>query len=203
VPLPSSARLATCIGLALSLQLTVAAGALAGPWALVPVAPAAPRPVEPVARAVDLPSPADGLLTLSAPGLWPGAVQLEPLSVDDDGVLQVPVAAAALGWWSAGPRPGEPGAAVVIGHVDLDGAPGIFARLADAVPGTTVVVGTGSEAVRFRVTAVDRYSKSEFPGDVVYRPTAEPELRLITCGGRFDRRTGHYEDNVVVRAVRA
>jgi hypothetical protein len=30
--------------------------------------------------------------------------------------------------------------------------------------------------------------------------TRRPALRLITCGGSFDRSTGHYRDNVVVYA---
>ncbi len=33
-----------------------------------------------------------------------------------------------------------------------------------------------------------------------YGRTARPELRLITCGGPFDKRTGSYPDNTVVFA---
>jgi hypothetical protein len=32
--------------------------------------------------------------------------------------------------------------------------------------------------------------------------TPQARLRLITCGGAFDRRSGHYLDNVVVYADR-
>jgi hypothetical protein len=52
----------------------------------------------------------------------------------------------------------------------------------------------------FTVTGVDRYPKQTFPTDRVYGPTSEPELRLITCGGTFDRSVRSYEDNVVVSA---
>ncbi len=34
----------------------------------------------------------------------------------------------------------------------------------------------------------------------VYGDTPGAELRLITCGGSFDRRSGHYRDNVVAYA---
>jgi hypothetical protein len=54
--------------------------------------------------------------------------------------------------------------------------------------------------VSFTVTRVDRYPKDAFPTDRVYAPTSEPELRLITCGGTFDRSERSYEDNVVVFA---
>lgn len=200
MPLGSSPRLAAAVSAALAFQLTAAAGALAGPWAVadaVRVAPAS-APARPGAAATP-----DALITLAAPGLWAGAVQLHPLSVDAAGALEVPDTADALGWWSAGPRPGEPGAAVVVGHVDLDGRAGVFSRISQAPAGALLLVDTGSGAVRFRVTSVGRSPKSAFPTDTVYRPTVGPELRLITCGGRFDAATGHYEDNVVVRAVRA
>ncbi|GAA4578166.1 hypothetical protein GCM10023176_53540 [Micromonospora coerulea] len=42
---------------------------------------------------------------------------------------------------------------------------------------------------------------ARFPTARVYGPTPGPELRLVTCGGEFDRRRGHYRDNVVVFAV--
>ena len=44
-------------------------------------------------------------------------------------------------------------------------------------------------------------AKEQFPTAAVYGPTARSELRLITCGGRFDRTAHSYTDNVVVEAV--
>ena len=41
--------------------------------------------------------------------------------------------------------------------------------------------------MRFTVTRVARYPKDAFPTAEVYGPTADAELRLITCGGAFDR----------------
>lgn len=193
------------VGGALSLQLVLAAGAVAGPWAVQPVAPVPPSAAPPAAAAVAAPAPAPrGPVRLAAAGLWDGPVPAQPLGLDADGALEVPATAAALGWWADGARPGEPGAAVVVGHVDLRGEPGVFGRLAGARPGMVVTVTDDrGRPVRFRVVEVDRYAKSAFPTDVVYAPTAHAELRLVTCGGRFDPRTGHYADNVVVRAVRA
>ncbi len=115
----------------------------------------------------------------------------------------MPASAADLGWWAAGPRPGASGAAVVVGHVDLNGRRGVFARLSEAAPGMVVTVHGAHRAVRFRIVSVNHYAKDRFPTGEVYLPSPAPELRLITCGGRFDRRSGHYEDNVVVRAVLA
>lgn len=186
------------VGLALSLQLLAAAGAvLSFPGAAPAAAAVAAAPVR-----VPAPVLAAGPVRLSAPSLWDGAVEARPLGLDSSGALTVPATAGGLGWWADGPRPGTDGAAVVVGHVDLDGRLGVFARLATAEPGTIISVTTGSAVARYRVLSVEQYPKAAFPTDVVYRQTGADELRLVTCGGRFDRRTGHYEDNVVVRAVR-
>ena len=119
-----------------------------------------------------------------------------------DGVLAPPDSAATGGWFAAGPRPGEIGPAVLTGHVDWAGQPGSFARLAQARPGAEILVERADgTTVRFTVTEVSRSAKSDFPTEAVYGPAARAELRLITCGGEFDRATGSYRDNVVVYAT--
>ena len=45
-----------------------------------------------------------------------------------------------------------------------------------------------------------RYPKAAFPTAEVYGPTPDAQLRLITCGGDFDRSRRGYADNVVVFA---
>lgn len=200
------------VSAALMVQLTVAAGALAGPWAIAERMPSDGAGASAFRSAGESdrsepyrqsqPDQPPGPLTLSAPRLWSGSVPVVGLGVDDAGALEVPASAGSIGFWRDGPRPGQPGAAVVVGHVDLDGRPGVFSRLAAASVGTLIEARVGGEVVQFRVTRVDRYRKTRFPSQDVYRPTMQTELRLITCGGRFDRRTGHYDENVVVRAVR-
>jgi LPXTG-site transpeptidase (sortase) family protein len=119
----------------------------------------------------------------------------------DEGDALAPPAIGA-GWYADGPAPGETGPAVIAGHVDWAGSPAVFARLDEVGAGDEVLVdhadGTTS---RFTVTRVQRYAKSDFPTAAVYGPTPGAELRLITCGGVFDRATGSYRDNVVVYAV--
>ena len=43
-------------------------------------------------------------------------------------------------------------------------------------------------------------AKTAFPTDLVYAPTLEPSLRLVTCGGAFDHTRSSYVDNVIVYA---
>ena len=121
--------------------------------------------------------------------------------LDASGALVPPADPASGGWFTGGPAPGAPGPAVLTGHVDWAGRPAVFAGLARAVPGDEVLVDRADgSVVRFRITAVDRHPKSAFPAATVYAPTPAAELRLITCGGAFDRALGSYRDNVVVLA---
>jgi sortase family protein len=57
--------------------------------------------------------------------------------------------------------------------------------------------------VTFAVERLEQHAKSAFPTRAVYGPTDGPTLRLVTCGGAFDRAVGHYRDNIIVYAVAA
>ena len=123
------------------------------------------------------------------------------LGLNPDRTLHVPTDYSVAGWYALGPKPGETGAAVIVGHVDSKDGPGVFYRLGEVAPGDLLRVASPNRAaLRFRVYAVREYTKAAFPTAIVYGQTLKPELRLITCGGPFDPATGHYLDNVVVFA---
>lgn len=63
-----------------------------------------------------------------------------PLGVAPDGTAEVPSRFDVAGWYSAGPRPGDSGPAVLLGHVDSHLGPGVFFRLHDLHPGDIVTV---------------------------------------------------------------
>jgi sortase (surface protein transpeptidase) len=121
-----------------------------------------------------------------------------------DGSLQVPKDWDTAGWYDKGPRPGQPGPAVILGHVDSTRGPAVFYQLRALRPGDTVRVGLADGRILvFRVQRVQRYPKDEFPTEAVYFPTLNRELRLITCGGEFDYAARSYRDNIVVYATLA
>lgn len=127
---------------------------------------------------------------------------LVELGVDGDGVLVPPADFAQAGWYEGGPAPGDVGPAVIAGHVDSRSGPAVFFRLDELVVGDEVLVErTDGTTVRFTVSGSERYPKDAFPTEDVYGPTPRAELRLITCGGEFDRDRRSYRDNVVVTAV--
>lgn len=126
---------------------------------------------------------------------------IEELGTLLDGRLETPVDFMKVGWWAGGVAPGEKGPAVLAGHLDSYQGPAIFARLNLLKAGDRITVARRDGVVlHFAVTRVDRYPKDLFPAELVYGPTDDAELRLVTCGGRFDRGARSYTDNTVVYA---
>jgi sortase (surface protein transpeptidase) len=123
------------------------------------------------------------------------------LGLAGDGSLQVPADIRVTGWWAGGPFPGDRGPAVVVGHVDSRRGPGVFYRLKSLHRGDRVFVSRpDGKVAAFVVDSMTSVSKDAFPTVRVYGPVARAELRLITCGGRFDSSSGHYDDNIIVFA---
>ncbi|SEK45235.1 class F sortase [Streptacidiphilus jiangxiensis] len=153
------------------------------------------------------PAPAARAVTPTAISIPAIGVQHALLSLgqNSDGTLQVPPLSdvSAPGWDHNSPVPGQVGPAVVVGHIDgTTGAEGVFYSLGALRPGDTVSItrSDGTVAV-FRIDGVNVYAKDAFPTLTVYGNTTNPQLRLITCGGRFDHATQHYLDNTVAYAT--
>jgi LPXTG-site transpeptidase (sortase) family protein len=125
---------------------------------------------------------------------------LEPLGLDDKGRLSPPGFDDA-GWYADGTAPGDAGPAVIAGHIDSKSGPSVFYHLHELKTGDIIQVKRGAAWIRFAVTDQQQYPKTAFPTAKVYGPTATAQLRLITCGGTFDKSVGSYEDNVIVFAV--
>lgn len=126
---------------------------------------------------------------------------LQELHRDAEGTIEVPTWHHA-GWWAEGAKPGQLGPAVILGHVDSQDGPDVFYRLHELQAGDEVVVTRADgSTVHFAVERVERHPKDAFPTDQVYAPSLEAGLRLVTCGGEFDRASGHYRDNVIAFAT--
>ena len=129
-------------------------------------------------------------------------VPLDPVGVSADGNVEIPGDPSHAGWWAAGSAPGDPaGSTVLVGHLD-SGTRGLgaFAALLDVSLGDEVQIVDASGAVfRYAITGRQQVSKAALPASVFSRE-GTPRLVLITCGGRFDPRTHHYDDNIIVTA---
>lgn len=126
------------------------------------------------------------------------------LGLAEDGSAEVPTTEEAdqAGWYRYSPTPGELGPAVIIGHVDSEAGPAVFHRLEDLTPGETIRVPREDGSVaEFTVDDVESFAKETFPTQRVYGDINHAGLRLITCGGDYDRDAGGYQANTVVFAT--
>ena len=140
----------------------------------------------------------------------PASVQIPAIGVDTgmeqlrlaaDGSLSTPRNPSRAGWFVGGPRPGEVGPAVVVGHRDSRDGPAVFWRLSELRRGDRIVVaGADGTGTAFAVRRVTLVPQAEFPTELVYAPTPARALRLITCGGDYDHLKGRYKSNVIVFA---
>jgi LPXTG-site transpeptidase (sortase) family protein len=126
---------------------------------------------------------------------------VRPGGVDATGGLEIPGDAKELVWWKYGPTPGEPGSAVIAGHLDRKHVLGVFNRLGDMHRGDPVTVTYASGRTQgFVVDSVELVDKPAVAIDGTFTRDGAPVLRLVTCGGDFDYGVHHYKSNVVVTA---
>ncbi|MGA9309164.1 MAG: class F sortase [Pseudonocardiaceae bacterium] len=173
--------------------------AAAGPQSAHPTAPslrAAPvrTPVLPASTPTSIHIPA---IKVSSP--------VNSVGLNPDHTMEVPQPGPhynQAAWYRYSPTPGEIGPAVIIGHIDsAKEGPSVFFRLGALKAGQQIEVGRADgTTATFQVDSVASFSKHSFPTHTVYGDTDFAALRLITCGGSFDRSTGNYVDNIVVFA---
>lgn len=155
------------------------------PPALTPLRQAAPLRVDIPDLAVQAPVVPRGLDAQGA---------VDPPPYDQPGVV---------GWYRAGVAPGAAGTALFVGHVDTESKPAVFYRLGSLRPGAVVrVVRDDGRVAEFTVEDVKVLARDGFDARQAYgaREPGRAELRLITCGGSYDRASRTYSANVVVSA---
>lgn len=126
------------------------------------------------------------------------------VGVDKNGAIETPSIdnPNLIGWYRHGPTAGEGGPAVMLGHKDTRTRSAVFSRVGEIRNGDTIEVKRrdGTTAV-FTVGGVEQVGKTIFPTQRVYGDQANAQLHLITCGGVYNRNTGHYQDNIIVYAT--
>ncbi|MEU6579055.1 class F sortase [Streptomyces sp. NPDC046805] len=160
------------------------------------------RPTVPTVPTVSPLPPADPVrLRIAAIGV---NAPMTRVGLDTAGALRTPPPGkpGIAGWYGDGTAPGSAGTAIATGHVDTPtGAPGVFYDLGALTEGATIEISRADRRTAvFAVRAVELYDRKKFPSKKVYGSSGRPELRLITCGGGYTKRTG-YLSNVVVYAT--
>lgn len=179
-----------------------------------PDSPASARPTSPTRSTTSKPKP-KAKLTPSGPAILAESVPAKitipaidvssrfvDLGLTDQGEVDAPKDPADVGWYTGAHTPGSPGVAVVAGHVTWNRVPSVFFKLGKLARGDKITIKRkdGSSAV-FAVSRMSTYPKTEFPTKEVYRDVPDPELILITCGGKYVTDQHYYDSNVIVWAT--
>ncbi|MFK0100045.1 class F sortase [Streptomyces sp. NPDC091040] len=192
--------LTAALTLAALAALTGCSGDPAPQPSKAPASAAAPEAPAPTATAT---ATAEPPTHVSIPSLGVDS-DIMRLGLNPDRTVEVPPADKGMttGWYTGSAVPGEPGAAVLIGHNDTRFGRAVFHDLRKIAKGADIVVRDGrGKDIHFEVTAHETVSKNAFPTARVYGRTTERALRLITCDGAFDA-AGHPVDNLIVYAKR-
>ena len=119
-------------------------------------------------------------------------VSVAPL---EDGTWAVPKFVAGHAEGSAGA--GEPGNAILIGHVTSLTLGNVFERLNEVSVDDTVSVFSGEQRYDYRVTDADNVDRTDLD---VLDSTQNSRLTLITCSGWWLPTVHDYNQRFVVRA---
>jgi sortase (surface protein transpeptidase) len=129
-------------------------------------------------------------------------VPVVPVGVADDGMMELPTTAYAIGWYKFGARPADrSGTTVLAGHVDTrkEGL-GPLAGLRDVDRGAEIELrAADGTSHRYRVSEVKVIRKARVPLEQIFVRDGAETLVVITCGGPYDPSAG-YRDNVIVTA---
>jgi sortase (surface protein transpeptidase) len=159
-------------------------------------------PFAPDPRRVAAPLAASTPMRIAIPAIGVDA-PVTRLDLNADGTVQVPPLNNhnLAGWYDRSVTPGVAGTSVILGHVDDYAGPSVFYNIKNLRKGDPIYVtrADGSTAV-FAVDGVQKAAKTNFPTSDVYGTVPYPALRLVTCGGPFDTKTGAYLDSIVVYA---
>jgi sortase (surface protein transpeptidase) len=129
-------------------------------------------------------------------------IPLGKTQLDSNRNLMVPADASKAAWYQAGPYPGNNGTALITGHYDSPAGPGVFFQLRKLKPKDEIKIHRSDGSVAaYNIDKLDVYRQDEtFPWKQVYSTTGPSSIRIITCHGDYNPKTGRYSHNLVVYA---
>nr|WP_236571294.1 class F sortase [Microbacterium hydrocarbonoxydans] len=142
-------------------------------------------------------------MTLTIPSL-DIEMPVTDVGVAETGQMELPVDPAVAGWYRYGADAASAAGRILIAaHVDAPDYPiGPLARLRDVPVGESISITAADGSSReFVVESLTYYEKAALPTDELFQRGGPSALVLVTCGGPFDSRSGHYRDNVVAVAI--
>ena len=125
---------------------------------------------------------------------------VEVVGLDENNNMGIPEKPTDVGLYGPGAKPGQPGDAVMDGHLDWYNMPqAVFYDLYKLAPGDEVDVVDGSKTLHFKVTNSQNVAYNSHP-DGLFSTTGAPRLTLITCAGSWDVGLSTYTQRLIVDA---
>ncbi|HEV8666322.1 MAG TPA: class F sortase, partial [Candidatus Paceibacterota bacterium] len=128
---------------------------------------------------------------------------VEQVSKKDDGSMGTPTKFGDVAWYSPGPKPGQPGNAVIDGHVNNAlTTSGVFQHLSQIALGDTVtVVSASGTQMNFTVSSIQEYPADSAPEASIFAVSGTPGVVLITCDGQWVPSAKSFDKRLVVFAT--
>jgi sortase A len=125
---------------------------------------------------------------------------IESVGLTPEGGVAVPAGPSDVAWFDVGPRPGESGTAVIVGHYGWkDGIPAVFDDLSKLQKGDKIFIeDENGTAQAFVVRARRTYGENESAADIFTSNDGKAHLNLITCGGTWNEVSKTYSERIVV-----
>jgi LPXTG-site transpeptidase (sortase) family protein len=129
---------------------------------------------------------------------------IEVVERDDQSIMAAPSSVEKVAWYNLGPRPGEPGNAVIAGHLDdVRGRPAVFWSLDELAAGDEIIVRYADKSeIHFEVLEVETYDADAAPMERIFGVDFNRDLNLITCDGEWNAQSKLYDRRLVVYARR-
>ena len=159
-------------------------------------------PFAPNPASVAAPLPASSPMTIEITVIKVNA-PVTRLDLNANGTIQVPPLSDhnLAGWYDRSVMPGARGTSVILGHVDDYAGASVFYNVKNLHKDDAIYVNRADGVTaEFAVDGVQKAAKTNFPTSDVYGNVPYPALRLVTCGGPFNAKTGEYLDSIVVYA---
>ncbi|WP_257349503.1 class F sortase [Pseudalkalibacillus decolorationis] len=116
-----------------------------------------------------------------------------------DGRMGVPDNTDNVAWYEPGTKPGDPGNAVIAGHVDDLTSPAVFYNLHKLEKGDKIhVKGKKGKTLTFEVYKKKIFPRLDAPLLDIFGFTYASTLNLITCTGEYNPETTERADRLVV-----
>ncbi|PFA68487.1 sortase [Bacillus sp. AFS015802] len=167
------------------------------------------KPATQMATTTTSPSPfADTIIKDERSGIIPATIEIpaidvstsvEAVGLKENGEMAVTESFETTAWYQGGYKPGEPGNAVIGGHVDSRNGPAVFYKLNKLSKGDKIIVkNKEGEKRTFVVREKKEYPWDDAPLKTIFGYSPASSLNLITCTGDFDRSARNYSKRLVV-----